>query len=150
MRASACQGAIPLRLESARASGRRAARGSMVRLSYVVLRSRSNGAPLSTASTSLRQSSRVAGAKVALDVGVSRSVIAQNSTPIGIGQQAGCKQSACPAYRGLPRRKLLDPARVDAIERAADPHAPDHAVRRDLGERDEDKSALEQMRVRQG
>ena len=133
---------------------------------------RSNGAPLSTASTSLRQSSRVAGGNRRPARGF-RLVMVPNCHAGAAGQYVGdpsgkaCNWRAGPSRAegrarhdpekrtGLPndmlnrRRQLLDAGRCRARQRIRNADAADDTVRRDLGERHQHKGALEQARVRQ-
>src|SRR5277367_6817268 len=106
----------------------------MVRPSWVRLSSRANGAPLSTASTSPRQASSVAGGKAAAGVGFCGSVIVAKC-------HAGHRRPTCAAVqlacRALAPRQPFDARRVHALERIADPDPRDNAVGCDLGEWDE-------------
>src|SRR6185437_2389047 len=115
----------------------------MVEPSAVLLSSRSNGAPLSTASTSLRQSSRVtAGKSAASDSGASGSAI-----PAKCHGEGG--RPTCLARQKLTCRKPFHTAGVDTRQRIAHADAGDHMVRRDLDKRHQNKSALEEVWVRQ-
>src|ERR1700683_3594108 len=117
----------------------------MVSPSRVRLSNRSNGAPLSTASTSLRHCSRVAAGKSADSERLfSCSVIASkcHGRPVGPTWQA--VQMMCRADP-LPQCQLFYALRVDPCQRIAYPDAGDDAIGRDLGERRQNKGALEHV-----
>src|SRR5580704_8236289 len=134
----------------------------MVRPSWVRLSSRANGAPLSTASTSPRQASSVAGGKAAAGVGFCGSVIVAkchagkgwptwpaNQFNRAIGVPLIFHLSPHAGRGGLTPCQPFDSTCIHALERIADPDARDDAVGGDLGQRHENESALEQLRMGQ-
>src|ERR1700675_1697025 len=118
----------------------------MVRPSWVRLSSRANGAPLSTASTSPRQASSVAGGKAAAGVGFCGTVIVAMCHAGHRRRTSPAVQLACHA---LAPWQLLDARNIHALKRVVHRYACDDAVGCDLGQRHENERALEQTRVGQ-
>src|SRR5580704_17664784 len=117
----------------------------MINPSRVRLSNRSNGAPLSTASTSLRHCSRVAAGKSAESERLSScSDITSkcHGRPVGPTWQA--VQMMCRAGP-LSLCQLFYALGTDQCERVAYPDAGDDAIGRDLGERRQNKAAIEHV-----
>lgn len=119
--------------------------------------SRSNDPPLSAASTSLRQSASVAEGKSPAKTGDPVGVLGfampeQNATRERAGQPVGglIVRRFLRVTARTERLQLLDASDINAGKRIADPPSGDHPIGADLGERQENESALEQMGVRQG
>src|SRR6516165_2894655 len=100
----------------------------MVKPPWVRLSSLANGAPLSTASTRLRQAAAVAGGNSA--VGCCASLIAAKCHARRCGPTSAIGARVVPR---LARRELLYAGRVHARQRITDPDPGDDAIRGDFG-----------------